>query len=77
MDAAQTQLVIMYLTKLRDGEDYDVVKGKKHHFTQSRRHHDALARLVAALSGQAQPSTADETEAAIRAQLMIWSTPSP
>jgi hypothetical protein len=77
MTEDQTNLLKMYLTKLRDGEDYTVVKGVKNHFIQCGHHRDAFDNLLTALGGEPKPSTADETEAAIRAQLMIWSTPSP
>jgi hypothetical protein len=80
MTEDQTDLLKMYIAKMRDGEDYDWViindRPKKRYFIQSRHHRDALDNLLAALGGEPRPSTADETEAEIRAKLLIWSPPS-
>jgi hypothetical protein len=66
--------VVFYLRKLRDGEPYDwiMVNGKrtKRHF-DGKHHCDRLSALIAGWG-----SSADETEAEIRAQLLIWSQPS-
>jgi phosphoribosyl 1,2-cyclic phosphodiesterase len=67
---------LFYLKRLRDGEPYDwvIINGvrKKRYFTESQQHCDRLSELITGL----KPSTADETEAEIRAKLLIWS-PSP
>jgi hypothetical protein len=76
MDAEQIAQVAMYLSRLRDGDDYDFDdKGKKRYFTQSWHHRDALAGLVAAL--RPQTTQMENDEAVIRANLRIWSTLSP
>jgi hypothetical protein len=75
MTAEQLTQVAMYLSRLRDGDDYDFDdKGKKRYFTQSWHHRDALAGLVAAL----RPQTAqmENDEEIIRRNLLIWSQPS-
>jgi hypothetical protein len=74
MTEEQKTLLKMYLTKLRDGEDYTVVKGVKNHFIQCGHHRDAFDNLLTALGGEPKPSTADETEAQLRSVIRTWST---
>jgi hypothetical protein len=73
MTEDQTNLLKMYLTKLRDGEDYTLVKGEKNYFTQCWHHRDAFDNLLTAIGGEPRPSTADETEAQLRSVIRTWS----
>ncbi len=62
--------LMFYARSLRDGNEHDIADGKRRYFTQSRHHYDRLSALVAGWG-----SSVDETEAEIRAKILIWSQP--
>jgi hypothetical protein len=72
MTEEQRAQLSMYLSKLRDGEDYTLVDGKRNYFTQCGHHRDAFASLLAAINGQPPPEI-ENVESALRNQLRIWS----
>jgi hypothetical protein len=64
--------LMFYARELKNGNTFDVANGRRRYFTESRHHYDRLCILV----DGCRKSTADETEAEIRAKLLIWSPPS-
>jgi hypothetical protein len=61
----QYSQIEFYLNGIRTGEAYKIM--------ESRRHHDAIIKLMEGICPPLILPTADETEAEIRAQLLIWS----
>jgi hypothetical protein len=64
----QYSQIEFYLNGIRTGEAYEIM--------QSTGHRDAIAKLMEEICPPLILPTADETEASIRAQLLIWSQPS-